>query len=107
MTDFINNSNIKTEDIIKGLQTVFDPDIHYSIYDMGLIYNIEVNNNIITITMTLTSVDCPEAQSIPQDVKNTLSKLFIDYSINVEVVFEPAWTVDNMTDEIKLGLGLL
>ena len=103
----INNSSIDTEDIINILKGIFDPEIYFSIYDIGLIYKIEANESTITITMTLTSVNCPEAQSIPDEVFKRIHEKFSDKEIIVDLTFEPAWTVENMSDEVKLKLGLL
>lgn len=103
----VNNSSIDTEDIINILKNIFDPEIYFSIYDIGLIYKIEVSNEKITITMTLTSINCPEAQSIPDEVFKKIQEKFPDNEIIVDLVFEPAWTVENMADEVKLKLGLL
>lgn len=107
MCEIINNSTIKSEDVISVLQTVYDPDIHYSIYDIGLIYKITINEKSIHILMTLTSVNCPEAQSIPLNVEESLKEKFPDYEIIVEMTFEPEWTVENMSEEVQLTLGLL
>lgn len=107
MCEFDNTSPLNTEDIIAILQTVYDPDIHYSIYDIGLIYKVTVNLTTIHVLMTLTSVDCPEAQSLPLNVENALKEKYPDYEIVVEMTFEPQWTVDNMSEEVKLTLGLL
>ena len=108
MTDIVNtNKQIADVDVINVLMNVFDPDIHFSVYEIGLIYNININDTNIDIVMTLTSVNCPEAQSIPEDIKSQLQEKFPQLIINVEITFEPMWTVDNMSDEIKLNLGLL
>lgn len=102
-----NNIHIPTIDIIEVLQNVFDPDIHYSVYDIGLIYKVTVTDEKIDVIMTLTSVNCPEAQSLPEEIESSLKEKFPDLNIFVEITFEPMWTVDNMSDEIKLSLGLL
>jgi metal-sulfur cluster biosynthetic enzyme len=102
-----NNKDIQTDDVIEILKSVYDPDIDYSIYDIGLIYEIEITDIEINIVMTLTSVNCPEAQSLPENVEKSLQEKFQHLKIHVEITFEPAWTIDNMTDEIKLSLGLL
>ena len=107
MCEIINNSNIESEDVISVLQTVYDPDIHYSIYDIGLIYKITLDNKSIHILMTLTSVNCPEAQTLPLNVEQSLKEKFPEHEIIVEMTFEPEWTVENMSDEVKLTLGLL
>lgn len=102
-----NNPTIPTTDIIEVFQNVFDPDIHYSVYDIGLIYKVTVTEKKIDVIMTLTSVNCPEAQSLPEEIESSLKAKFPDMEILVEISFEPMWTVDNMSDEIKLSLGLL
>jgi metal-sulfur cluster biosynthetic enzyme len=107
MCEIINNSPLDTNDIIATLQTVFDPDIHYSVYDIGLIYGVTIEDYTIKVVMTLTSVNCPEAQSLPLNIENALKEKFSDYSVSVDLTFEPEWTVDNMSEEVKLGLGLL
>lgn len=107
MCIIINNSSLDTNQIISVLQTVFDPDIHYSIYDIGLIYQVTIENFTINVLMTLTSVNCPEAQTLPENVNIALKDSFPDYTVSVELTFEPEWTVENMSDEVKLGLGLL
>lgn len=105
----LNNKNpkIANTDIIEVLQNVFDPDIHYSVYDIGLIYQVNVDDKKLEVIMTLTSVNCPEAQSLPEEIKFSLEQKFPDLEVTVEITFEPMWTVDNMSDEIKLSLGLL
>lgn len=102
-----NNSKVANTDIIEVLQSVFDPDIHYSVYDIGLIYQVNVDDKKLEVIMTLTSVNCPEAQSLPEEIKFSLEQKFPDLEVTVEITFEPMWTVDNMSDEIKLSLGLL
>lgn len=103
----INNSDKNPQDVISLLKNIYDPEIHYSIYDIGLIYGINLEKNKVHILMTLTTANCPEAISLPDNVHNTLQEYYPDDEIEVEITFEPPWTVDNMTDEIKLGLGLL
>jgi metal-sulfur cluster biosynthetic enzyme len=105
----INNTNpqIYIEDVKDVLKSIFDPEIDFSIYDIGLIYEIHIDLNTMKIIMTLTSVNCPEAQYIPDKVKEDLEAKFPNLSVEVEITFEPAWTVDNMSDEVKLRLGLL
>lgn len=102
-----DNPQINTQDIIEVLESVFDPDIHYSVYDIGLIYKVTVDTTSLNVLMTLTSVNCPEAQTLPEQIKESLMEKFPELEVNVEITFEPAWTVDNMSEEIKLSLGLL
>ena len=73
MCEIINkNIHIPDLDIVEVLQSVFDPDIHFSVYDIGLIYKVVIDESNIFVTMTLTSVNCPEAQSLPEDIKFAL-----------------------------------
>ena len=101
-----NNSNIVSNDIILALKNIFDPEIDVSIFDLGLIYEIFINISDIKIIMTLTTINCPEAQSIPNKVKEEIEKIS-GIPVNVELTFDPEWSVDNMSDEVKLSLGLL
>lgn len=107
LVDIYNVTDIDSKEVVDILKNIYDPEIYYSIYDMGLIYKILIENEKIHIIMTLTSINCPEAQSLPQQVKDNLKEKFNDKEIIVEIVFEPTWTVDNMSDEIKLKMGLL
>lgn len=106
--DISNSSSyIKSDEVINILQNIYDPEISYSIYDLGLIYALNISDTNIDVTMTLTTANCPEAQSIPAQVKDTLQEGFKDVNVSVNLVFEPSWTVDNMARNIKLTLGLL
>ena len=93
--------------IIEKLKTVFDPEIPVNIYDLGLIYNLDIdkNNNIIVI-MTLTTPNCPVADSMPESVGKAVSKIEGISSIKVELVWEPKWSKDMMTEDAKLALDI-
>lgn len=101
------NPQIVTEDIINALKGVFDPEIDYSVYDIGLIYGIDIQKEYIIILMTLTTINCPEAQTLPEMVQKAIEEVCPHIKTTVELTFEPEWNVDNMSDEIKLKLGLL
>lgn len=108
LVDILNTSSyIKTDEVVSILKNIYDPEISYSIYDLGLIYKINISDEYIDITMTLTTANCPEAVSIPAQVTDSLQEGFKDTKVSVSVVFEPPWTVDNMDRNIKLILGLL
>lgn len=96
-------------DIQDALKNVYDPDISVSIYDLGLIYKIDILNNSIIITMTLTSPSCPEAITLPEMAKQSIIEKINnnDVIVEVNVVFDPPWTVENMSDEALLKLNLL
>ena len=93
--------------IIKKIKTVFDPEIPVNIYDLGLIYKLDIDkkNNII-IKMTLTSPNCPVAGSMPESVGKAVSEIEGVSSIKVELVWEPKWSKDMMTEDAKLALDI-
>ena len=103
----MNEENLKN-DIVDALQGVYDPDIPVSIYELGLINDIVVKkNNDIDIIMTLTTPNCPEAQTIPEKVADVVSLINGVNEVKVEITWEPPWTQDKMTDAAKLELGLM
>ena len=98
---------VSEKDIIKKIKTVFDPEIPVNIYDLGLIYNLEIDKqNNIAIKMTLTTPNCPVAGSMPENVGKTISKIEGVSSIKVELVWEPKWSKDMMTEDAKLALDI-
>lgn len=105
-TEIINELGVEDVNIIiDSIKTIYDPEIDINIFDLALIYKIVLNKEYIHIYMTLTSANCPEAQSLPELVRNTIQAIF-KQEVLVEVVFEPIWTIDNLEDHIKLELGL-
>ena len=98
---------VSEKKIIKKIKTVFDPEIPVNIYDLGLIYNLDVDkeNNII-IKMTLTTPNCPVAGSMPESVGKAVSEIEGISSIKVELVWEPKWSKDMMTEDAKLALDI-
>ena len=96
------------EAIIQALRTVFDPEIPVNVYDLGLIYSIDIKDNMdVTIEMTLTAPGCPMADYIVGEVKEKTEMIPAIGTCTVELTFEPAWDKDMMTDEAKLELGML
>lgn len=96
------------EDIIEALRTVYDPEIHANIVDLGLIYALDIDENAnVHIEMTLTAPACPVAGSFPPIVQQVVEAVDGVNSCEVELVWEPAWGVERMSDEVKLELGLL
>jgi len=94
--------------IISVLKTVYDPEIPVNIYDLGLIYTINIDDqNQVKIGMTLTSPNCPEAESLPVEVKDKVSALEDVKSADVEILWEPPWNPDMMSEVAKLELGYL
>jgi FeS assembly SUF system protein len=92
--------------IIEAIRKVYDPEIHVNIYDLGLIYNICVDNSDVKITMTLTSAFCPAAESLPNEVEEVVKAVPGVEKVTIEIVWEPAWTKGMMSDEAKLELGI-
>src|ERR1700710_1921319 len=91
---------------IQVLQTVYDPEIPVNIYELGLIYEVNVSNELnIEIIMSLTSPFCPAAQSMPAEIKEKLSAMEGVKEVEVKVVFEPQWSQDLMSESAKLQLG--
>lgn len=102
-----NSLKLESE-IIKILKNVYDPEIPVNIYDLGLIYKLEINdNNNVEITMTLTAPNCPIADQVVQEVRERVAEHPEVNEVTVNLVFEPQWTPDLMTDEAKLTLGML
>jgi FeS assembly SUF system protein len=96
------------EEVIAALQDVYDPEIPVDIYKLGLIYNIDISDTAdVAIRMTLTTPNCPAAQSLPEQVKKKTEELDGVNSAEVEVVFDPPWTTAQMDDAAKLTLNIL
>jgi len=96
------------EEIIKVICTIFDPEIPVNIYELGLIYDVEVSEEgSVRITMTLTSPNCPVAESLPLEVEERVRSINLINDVKVNIVFEPPWTKDMMSEEAKLELGML
>jgi FeS assembly SUF system protein len=96
--------------IIAGLKTVYDPEIPVNIYDLGLIYKIDIDDVSVKILMTLTSAFCPSAEEIPEEVQtvveNALKELNTTRTTSVEVVFDPPWTPERVSEEARLEMGM-
>ena len=100
--------NILGEKIIKTIKTIFDPEIPVDIYELGLIYDIMINEDFdVKIMMTLTTPNCPVAETLPVDVEEIVKTVEGVKDVKVEITFEPAWSQDLMSDEAKLELGIL
>lgn len=93
---------------IQVLQTVYDPEIPVNIYELGLIYEVNVNNDLdIEIIMSLTSPFCPAAQSMPAEIKEKLGKIEGVKEVEVKITFDPPWSQDLMSESAKLQLGFM
>nr|WP_241546932.1 SUF system Fe-S cluster assembly protein [Thiohalobacter thiocyanaticus] len=97
------------ERVIAALRTVYDPEIPVNLYDLGLIYKIVIHeaSGKVDIDMTLTAPACPVAGSMPGMVANAVRRLEEVNEVNVELVWDPPWTMDRMSDEARLELGML
>lgn len=98
---------VDTEILWQQLKTIFDPDLHINIVDLGLIYSITATNEEIKVVMTLTSPFCPMADFLLEEVKNKIMLLVSNVNVNVELTWDPAWTKDMITEEGKMELGML
>jgi len=100
-------SDIK-EKIIDEIKKIYDPEIPVNIYELGLIYKIEVDekNNKVMIEMTLTSPNCPVAESLPNSVKDNIIKIDGISDVDLKLVWDPPWTKDKMSEAAKLELNL-
>ena len=95
------------EKIITEVKKIYDPEIPVNIYDLGLIYNIEIkNDDEVYIEMTLTSPNCPVAESLPKMVKENINSIEGVNKVNLKLVWSPPWTKDMMSEEAKLELNL-
>ena len=100
----MNDIKIK---IIEEIKKIYDPEIPGNIYELGLIYKIDVDEkNNVNIDMTLTSPNCPVAESLPNDVKKKVQKIEGVSDVKLEIVWEPPWTNDKMSEAAKLELNL-
>ena len=95
------------EKIISEIKKIYDPEIPVNIFELGLIYKIEVNENkTVLIEMTLTSPNCPVAESLPNSVKENILKIEEVEDVDLKLVWDPPWTKDKMTEAAKLELNL-
>ena len=93
--------------VIAEIKKIFDPEIPVNIYELGLIYNIDVdNNNNVKIDMTLTSPNCPVAESLPNEVKNSVKEIKEVKDVDLKLVWEPPWDKSMMSESAKLELNL-
>ncbi|WP_233347600.1 SUF system Fe-S cluster assembly protein [Hyphobacterium indicum] len=97
-----------TADVVEAMKTVFDPEIPVDIYELGLIYKVDLDDDrTMHITMTLTAPGCPVAGEMPMWVHDAAAQVEGVEKVKVELVFEPPWTPDRMTDEARLALNML
>lgn len=107
-----NNDNnpllMQEEEIVRMLKTVYDPEIPVNVYDLGLIYDIDIQDNgHVVVTMTLTAPNCPAADFIMEDVKMKVESVKGIKEVTINLTFEPEWSKDMMSEEALLELGFL
>jgi len=111
MIDLKDTKNIKNkieDKIINVLKAIFDPEIPVDIYELGLIYEIKIDDEFNTeIIMTLTSPNCPVAESLPKEVEDKVGEVHGVKTSKVNIVFDPPWDKDMMSEEAKLDLGMI
>ena len=95
------------EKVIKEIKKIYDPEIPVNIYELGLIYKIEINEkNVVKVDMTLTSPNCPEAESLPNQVKEYILKVKGVSDVKLDLVWDPPWDKSKMSEAAKLELNL-
>jgi FeS assembly SUF system protein len=108
MSDITIDTEALGEKIVRVLKTIYDPEIPVDIYELGLIYDVFVNeDNEVTILMTLPSPNCPVAETLPMEVEEKVKSLNEVKDAEVEITFDPPWSQDLMSEEAKLELGML
>ena len=108
MSEEIINTEALGEKIVRVIKTIFDPEIPVDIYELGLIYEVFVNeDNEVKILMTLTTPNCPVAETLPMEVEEKVKSLKEVKDAEVEITFDPPWSQDLMSEEAKLELGML
>jgi FeS assembly SUF system protein len=96
-----------THDIVAALKTVFDPEIPADIYELGLIYKVDIKDDrSVAVEMTLTTPNCPAAEELPTMVENAVASIPGIGKVDISIVWEPAWTPDRMSDEARLVLNM-
>lgn len=96
------------ENIIVALKTVYDPEIPVDIYELGLIYDVQISDEgKVKVIMTLTTPNCPVAESMPAEVRQTVSDVEDVVEVDLELTFEPSWNKDMMSEEARFELGMI
>ena len=102
------DTNELGEKVVAVIKTIFDPEIPVDIYELGLIYDVFVNENYdVKVLMTLTTPNCPVAESLPQEVEDRIKSIDKVNNAEVEITFDPPWTQELMSEEAKLECGML
>lgn len=109
MSDPLENANEMEKQVVEACRTVFDPEIPVNIYDLGLVYEVVGNEESgeVSIKMTLTSPACPVAGTLPGEVEQRVREVQGVRDVKLELVWDPPWDKDMISDEVKLQLGIL
>jgi FeS assembly SUF system protein len=108
MSDTTIDTTVLGDKIVRVLKTIYDPEIPVDIYELGLIYDVFVNEDFdVKILMTLTTPNCPVAETLPLEVEEKVKSINEVKDAEVEITFDPPWTQDLMSEEAKLELGML
>ncbi|MFP4844443.1 DUF59 domain-containing protein [Winogradskyella sp. PE311] len=108
MSEVTIDTNVLGDKIVRVLKTIYDPEIPVDIYELGLIYDVLVNEDYdVKILMTLTTPNCPVAETLPLEVEEKVKSINEVKDAEVEITFDPPWTQDLMSEEAKLELGML
>ena len=108
MSEATVDTTVLGEKIVKVLKTIYDPEIPVDIYELGLIYDVLVNEDMdVKILMTLTTPNCPVAETLPKEVEDKVQSIKAVKEAEVEITFDPPWNQDLMSEEAKLELGML
>ena len=106
LNNVVSKNLITEEQVIKCIKTVMDPEIPVNLYDLGLIYSINITSNNVSVEMTLTNPNCPVAGQMPENVGKSIEHLNGLKSIEVKLVWEPIWHKDLMSEDAKLALDI-
>ncbi|MCB0399435.1 MAG: DUF59 domain-containing protein [Winogradskyella sp.] len=108
MSESAIDTNVLGDKIVRVLKTIYDPEIPVDIYELGLIYDVFVNEDYeVKILMTLTTPNCPVAETLPLEVEEKVKSINEVKDAEVEITFDPPWSQDLMSEEAKLELGML
>ena len=108
MSDTPIDTNVLGDKIVRVIKTIYDPEIPVDIYELGLIYDVFVNEDYdVKILMTLTTPNCPVAETLPLEVEEKVKSINEVKNAEVEITFDPPWSQDLMSEEAKLELGML
>ena len=100
-------TELSKEAVLNELKSVTDPEMHINVVDLGLIYDVKIDKGMVVVIMTLTSPACPVGPFILESIEETVKKIEKVEGVNVEIVWDPPWNPDKMSEEAKLELGII